>query len=304
MDRVIKVGFCVAYDWYLLKNGLPLIYNYADVICISIDKDRISWAGNKYEIDNKAFYSFIENIDTDKKIIIYEDNFHLSELSNMQNEVRQRNLIAEKMGKGGWHIQLDTDEYFLNFEGFTKALKNIHDFPKGNEKPINVRAIWIPIIKKTENGYLYVDFEGKVGETFSVATNAPEYINGRNNSFFNILLPFYCIHQTQARSLEELNTKLINWGHADNELRNVEVRSSLLKLWNSMDEYNYNRIKNCHFTSPGIWPSLKYTKADNIYELIQNLEIPKFPYSDVQLKLKNSVNYSRLTKIFPFLQIK
>lgn len=44
----IKVGFCVAYDWNLLHVSIPKIYDDADVICLSIDKNRRSWAGLRY----------------------------------------------------------------------------------------------------------------------------------------------------------------------------------------------------------------------------------------------------------------
>ena len=51
----IKVGFCVAYDWELLKNSIPRVYNAADTICLSIDKNRTSWSGKKYDFDESAF---------------------------------------------------------------------------------------------------------------------------------------------------------------------------------------------------------------------------------------------------------
>ncbi|MCB9032275.1 MAG: hypothetical protein H6553_00400 [Chitinophagales bacterium] len=304
MSKIIKVGYCVAYDWEYLKIALPLIYKSADLICLSIDINRKTWVGNKYEIDNNAFHNFVFTIDTHKKIEIYEDDFYIPSNTAMQNEVRQRKLIAEKMGKGGWHIQLDTDEYFLDFDKFVNYLLKIEKNPSGKKRPINIKANWIPIIKQLNNGFLYVDFEDKLGETFSVATNCPKYLNGRNNDYFNILSPFYCIHQTQARSPEDLKLKLNNWGHSDNELKQLEVRESLFNLWNTIDEFNYNRIKNCHFTNPKTWPALHYVKAKNINELIQNIKQPKFPLSKIQLKLKNSIWYSRLSKIFPFLQIK
>lgn len=304
MSKIIKVGYCVAYDWEYLRTSIPLIYNSADLICLSIDKHRNTWVGNKYDLDDDAFYKFINEIDKDKKIIVYEDDFYISSNTAMQNEVRQRTLIAQKMGEGGWHLQLDTDEYFLHFDKFVQYLINIEKNPSGKKKPINIKANWIPIIKQLKNGFLYVDFGNKIGETFTIATNSPRYLNGRNNDYFNILSPFYCIHQTQARSPEELKLKLENWGHSDNELKELEVRESLFNLWNTMDEYNYDRIKNCHFTNPSVWPALKYCQANDINELITNVEMPIFPYSDSQLMLKNSIWYSRISKLFPFLQIK
>ena len=76
MEQQIKVGFCAAYDWHFLKHSLPPVYNEADLICIAIDKDRISWAGKPFSIDEEAFAAFLKEIDKDGKIRLYEDDFH------------------------------------------------------------------------------------------------------------------------------------------------------------------------------------------------------------------------------------
>src|SRR6478609_6414773 len=109
-DKIIKVGFCVAYDWHLLKRSVPLIYPHADVICLSVDKNSKSWGGEKYSFDKRAFREFVSAIDTQNKIDVYEDDFSLPQLSAMENDTRQRNLMAKRMGAGGWHIQIDSDE--------------------------------------------------------------------------------------------------------------------------------------------------------------------------------------------------
>src|SRR5690349_10266607 len=111
---MIKVGFCVSYDWVLLKRSLPRVYGQADKICLSIDKNRRSWTGTPYVFDEDAFRSWISSVDVQNKIDVYEDDFALSNLSAMENDTRQRNLMAKRLGKGGWHIQVDSDEYFLD----------------------------------------------------------------------------------------------------------------------------------------------------------------------------------------------
>src|SRR5690349_14979672 len=102
MKEAIKVGFCVAYDWYLLEYALPLIYADATVIGLSIDQDRISWSGNAYPFDEAGFKALITKLDPEKKIRVLEENYHLPDLTPMQNEVRQRNLMAKHLGEGGW----------------------------------------------------------------------------------------------------------------------------------------------------------------------------------------------------------
>ena len=73
----IKVGICIAYDWEMLKISLPIIYNHVDKICLSIDKNRKSWAGNCYDFDNISFLSYIKEIDLNQKIQILEENYFI-----------------------------------------------------------------------------------------------------------------------------------------------------------------------------------------------------------------------------------
>ena len=80
----------MAYDWDLLKKSVPPVYKYADIICLSIDKNRKSWGGKKYDFNDTAFYEWVKEIDTDHKVKIYEDDFCIANLSSIQNDNRQR----------------------------------------------------------------------------------------------------------------------------------------------------------------------------------------------------------------------
>jgi hypothetical protein len=301
---MIKVGFCVSYDWEFLKYSLPRVYNDADIICLALDKDRHSWKCNPYEFDNDAFYSFVKNIDTQNKIEIYEDDFSIPELNSRENCNRHRTMIAERMGKGGWHIQVDSDEYFLDFSNFVKELNKIHKNPTGYEFPINVCCPFIPVFKKLKEGYLLVNFGNKNPEIIPMATSKPNYERARQNGYFNMYTKSYVIHDTWARSEEEMKYKIDNWGHASEELNADKIRIAYFNLWKTVDQYNCQYLNNFHPASPSVWGSLDFIKANNTEELIQNIVLPNFPLSNFQLKLKNSIWYSRLTKIFPFLQIK
>lgn len=293
-EAIIKTGFCVAYDWYLLRYSLPRVYKYSDLICLALDKNRKSWAGQKYEFDDAAFYSFVQQIDIDKKIILYEDDFALPELNSRQNCNRHRTLIAQKMGKGGWHIQVDADEYFLNFKGFVQYLKKINPKPTGTEKPINISCPFIPLIKKTQNGYLFVRYENKLPEMIPMATNVPDYQRARQNGHFNHYTNFYVIHETWARGEEELLYKINNWGHASEELEERQKRMSYFHLWKALDEYNYQYLQNFHPAKAEIWPALDFCEGKNIDEFLQNFSMPVFPLSKFQLFLKNNRNIARL----------
>jgi len=286
---LIKVGFLVAYDWQLLKNALPAIYKGADAIWLAIDSQRLSWSGNTFVFDTNEFKSFLREIDVEQKIFVYEDNFYVPTISPMECEVRERNMLATKMGEGGWHIQLDADEYFIDFEGFVAYLRKLNPHPLSTQKALTVRGHWLSLVKKLSDGYLYVKDTVETVHTFSLATNVPVYVYGRNTEHFNHISPFFVIHDTWARSKEELKFKLDNWGHSTLELANPEARKSYLELWKALDKYNYRFIRDFYFGDAGGWPALAFQSCSSMEDLTLQLKsvLPSL-YSSSRLFFRNS----------------
>lgn len=293
-QKIIKVGFCVAYDWELLRTSIPRVYDHADVICLSIDKSRRTWRGEPYEFDEKSFRDFISSIDKDGKIDLYEDNFSMPELTAMENDTRQRQLMANRMGKGGWHIQVDSDEYFIDFKRTVDHLKRLNPNPTGTEKPFNVCCFVIPLIKKTEQGYLIVDFKDQMPETMCFATTKPEYLRARNSGHFNKYIPVFVIHETWARPEEQLWKKINNWGHSSEELEYDKRRQSYYKLWKSVDEYNCQYIADFHPAIAKTWPAILFVKASTIKELLDSISIPSIPLRKLQWWMKNNRQAARI----------
>ncbi len=281
MSTQIKVGFCVAYDWYLLKYALPLVYNHADTICLSIDTNRISWANNQYDFDESAFADLIKSVDKENKIILFEDDFHLFQLSPMENEVRQRNMMAQKMGSGGWHVQLDCDEYFIDFDKFTIYLKDTAPHTVGS---VNICCKWVTLFKKVDEGFFYITpLKKKYIEFIQVATNYPIYEYGRRNGVFNIYTNFHMIHQSWARSEHEISNKLDNWGH-----KNDFDAGSYIKLWKSLSVNNYKTFYNFHPTQPDAWSGLSYVEGKTIENFVQEFNPKAFSLTYFELRFKNS----------------
>ncbi len=295
---MIKTAFCVSYDWQMLKRSLPRVYNASDIICLGLDKDRHTWACNPFEFDDNEFYAFVKQIDKDKKIIIYEDDFSLPELTSRENCNRHRHMMADKMGEGGWHIQVDADEYFLDFDGFVAYLKKLDAAPNPQKKAINIACPFIPLIKKTSGGYLYVDFKDRLPEIIPMATNKPDYQRARQNGHFNHVSPFYVIHETWARSEDELWFKINNWGHASEELVEKERRLSYFTLWKSLDKYNFQYIRDFHPATAPTWPALQFIEAASTDELLNIFPKPDFPYSPFQLMLRNNRNAARVRALW------
>ncbi len=293
MISKIKVGICIAYDWEMLKLSLPIVYNEVDTICLSLDIDRKTWAGNTFDFDSKSFYKYVNEIDTQNKIIIYEDDFFIDTASTMKNEVYQRNKMAEKLGKGGWHIQIDVDEYFTEIKSFVNFLKKKHDFLKN--KDINICLPIYTMFKKTNHGFFFV--KGKP-EWFSIATNNPSYSFGRRNGYFNLLFDSPIIHQSWAREESEILQKIKNWGHKDDF-----DTQSFFRKWKSLSVQNYLDWENFHPIEEGVWEKLILIKGDNIQDLIKdNKLLQKLKsYSKLEILLKNNKVFS---KIMQLLRIK
>jgi hypothetical protein len=286
----IKVGFCIAYDWYLLQYSLPLIYKEADLICLSIDKDRISWGGNLYSWDEIGFRTIVKDIDTDNKIKVLEEDYHLPDLQPMQNEVRQRKMIAAFMGEGGWHIQLDTDEFFLDFKGFTNTLQSLS--PK---RKINVVCPWITLYKQDADGFYYIK-PAKFNqiEFIQIATQWPHYEYGRRNGYFNIHSCFGILHLSWARDEKEIWEKLNNWGH-----KNDFIIQDYFDKWKNLNYMNYKNYKDFHHIQPAIWSQLDFIKAKSIDEMltISVINKIKLPLRQWKLKLMNYIWITRLRSL-------
>jgi len=266
---LIKVGFLLAYDYKLIEIALPYLYPYADLIVFSIDKNRVSWVGNKYDFD-EGFLTWLKANDPENKIKIYEDDFHVPSLKPMENESRQRNMMASFMGDGGWHIQMDSDEYFYNFREFTDFLRSKKELLIHPEKhKIEIGAFLLNIYKKVEGGYLYID---ESVETLGLATNYPSY-TGRRSKHKVLYTPHYIFHQSWAREEPEIEFKIRNWGHSTD----VDA-DAFYNAWRSLNVDNYKTVRNFHPINPKIWKSLAFIPGKDIPEFIRNFTAEKKMY--------------------------
>jgi hypothetical protein len=291
MNNMVKVGFCIAYDWNFLRYALPLVYDAADSICISIDGDRRTWANKPFQFDDRRFCELIRATDVSNKIDVYEDDFHVAALTSAQNEVRQRRLMAERMGEGGWHVQLDCDEYFLDFTGFVEYLKA---FPR-RQYPFNVCCQLVTLFKKVDEGFLYVyPTLSKHFEFLQVASRMPLYDDGRRNGSFNVHAPFLIIHQSWARNGAAIVQKMSNWGHKD-DFDSEEY----FKFWQRVDKNNFKNIRSLHPIQPDAWPGLAFIQGADVDELIARFRPADFPSPDpVSRFLKNSRFVSAMVERF------
>jgi len=262
----INIGFLLAYDYELLKNAIPPVYGKADKIVLALDYQKRTWANNTFTID-PSFFEWIKSYDVDNKIEIYEDDFFMDSLNPMENETRERNMLAQKMGDGIC-LQIDADEYFVDFEGFVSYLKKNKNKLLGRKK-IQICPFWLSIYKKLDAGILVTPELSP----FHLGTNFPDYVRGRKNfKQEKWYVPFICIHQTLGRTEEELKFKLNNWGH-----KNDFDVINYFERWKSINSSNYAEFKNLHPLNDKYWKYLEFFEGTDLNEIIENIKTIKKP---------------------------
>lgn len=257
--RMIKVSYLVSYDYEMFLTSVKQLYPYVNKIVLAIDKDSRTWSGNKFTIPD-SFFEEVKNFDKKNKIEFYFDTFYLPSLSPIECESRERNMVLKKLGFG-WKIQLDVDEYIYDFETVAKYLKKYWYFclfPKVT--PICFRGKLITLYRKLDDGFLFIDSN----EIFSFITNQDYNVKTRNNyKIRNHSTNINVIHQSWARSEEEIQFKIKNWGHRDDF-----DTQSYFDFWKSLNSSNYSEHENVHPIVPTVWNKIFFLKASSIDDFI------------------------------------
>ena len=257
---MINVGYLVSYDYSFLLTSIKPLYDHVDSIHLAIDENRLTWSGNKFTIE-ETFFDEIKKFDVKKKFFLYFDNFYIKELKPMDCETRQRNMLLKKMGKG-WKIQLDVDEYIFDFPAVVKFLDNywyFKMFPK--LFPIQFRGRLVTLFRELNDGFLYIENN----ERFTFITNHDQYtttrtISGIKSHYTNLTT----IHQSWARSENEILMKINNWGHRDD----FDTKK-YFDFWKSLTSSNYQEFKNIHPIRGEVWNELQFMPSKNIDDFIQ-----------------------------------
>ena len=83
------------------------------------------------------------------------------------------------------------------------------------------------------------------------------------------------LHESVARSEEQLKFKLENWSH------NVDVNKDFLNKWIAVNENNYQEMTDFYYIEPERWKKLSYFPTNKIQEIknivanSKSLQIPK-----------------------------
>lgn len=276
--KKIHVGFLLSYDYIKLKNSIPPVYKMADRIFIAIDSAFLTWSGQIFKVDSD-FFEWLKEFDVDDKIELYYDNFYVPELSAIENDNRERHMLSLKMGIGNWLIQVDSDEYFINFDNFVKNLRKYDHYLDNPEKTkIQFAGFLINMYKYSDGGVFFVEKPTRV----LAATNYPNYKVARQTKQRIIYTPNILWHETLARNEKDIEFKLMNWGH------NVDVDvEKFMEKWRSVNISNYQTLRGFFYMNPKKWKKLQFVKGDNIEEVSRNLDANKYLPSSFYISYKN-----------------
>lgn len=257
---MIKVSYLVSYDYQMFFTSVKQLYNYVDKIVVAIDSERKTWSGNTFHIP-ESFFNEVKEFDVKNKIQFYFDEFYLAELTPMENETRERNMTLAKLGRG-WKIQLDVDEYVYEFHTVVKYLKKywfLTLFPKFT--PLCLKGKLVTLYRELPDGYLYIENN----EQFPFITNQNNNTHTRNNSKIrNFQTNIKVIHQSWARSEDDILIKIKNWGHRDDF-----DTMKYFQFWRSLNSNNFKDIVNFHPISPEVWNKISYLPCNDIHEFIR-----------------------------------
>ncbi len=276
--KKVHVGFLLSYDYIKLKNSIPPVYKEADEIFIAIDKEMRTWSGQNFTVE-PGFYDWLKEIDVDRKITLYHDDFYVPELSAIENDNRERHMLSLKMGIGNWLIQVDSDEYFLDFKKFVADLRKydyLLDNPENNK--VQFACFLINMFKYTDDGLLYV----KVPTRGIMATTFPNYRVARNTRERVIYTNNVLWHESLARDEKEIEFKLRNWGHNDE----VDV-DAFMKKWKSVNKSNYQSMRGFFYIQPEKWNELDFVSGKTIDEITDSFDGKKLLPSSFYILKKN-----------------
>jgi len=269
----------ISYDSNrFLAESIKRYYDYVDEIVLGIDKDRITWSGNSFTIDEDALWSELSQIDGDKKISIIEEDFHQSEIA-IENDNYERNFLKAQCSND-WIFSFDADEMLVNTKSF------FYEFCPLVEQyytKVDLCMTWATpykvvtdsegnsitlVIANTDDTPFFGENQGfatSKESTFTYARWTDQSGAGANR----LLSPLVALHWSLCRPEKELHEKINNIGHSD-----LVEQDPFYKIWSQVTIDNFFELEN--FKTSGLgdaqWPKLVAIPSEEVENYItQNL---------------------------------
>lgn len=267
----------ISYDANrFLVDSIKQYYNYVDEIILGIDKDRITWSGNTFEIDEDSLWKELSNVDGDSKITIIEEDFHQSKIA-IENDNYERNFLKQE-ASNDWIVSIDADEMLVNAKDFFyNYLPIVEKYNKDKDilltwaTPYKILTdddnVSIALIIADEDGSPFFGetqgFMTSKESTFTYARWTDKSAQGDNR----LRSPLVALHWSLCRPANELEQKIKNIGHSD-----LVEKDPFYKIWKEVDSSNYKEMRN--FKTSGLgsaqWPKLEAVPLNHLENYIKN----------------------------------
>jgi hypothetical protein len=259
----------ISYDAKFLPNSISRYYPYVDEIVLGLDKDRITWSGNKFSFDEASLWSALKNIDTENKIVIVEEDFHKSSVA-IENDNYERNYLKTQCSHDVI-FSFDADEELLNAKDFfTNFYPIAHSYISTKDICMN----WVTPYKTIDDHTLLIvndDNSPFFGENQGVVTHKNSvyvYARWTNKSGAGnnrIMSPLVALHWSLCREVKDLHEKIHNIGHSD-----IVEKDPFYTIWNQVTLDNFQELSN--FKTSGLggaqWPKLAAIPTDSLEQYI------------------------------------
>lgn len=253
----------LSYDAEYLTRSIKTYYDYVDEIVLGLDKDRISWSGNKFSFDESTIYNELARIDGDNKIQIIEDNFHRSDVP-IENDNHERNFLKHHCSND-YILSFDADEELVNAKDF------FHKYlPLTEAYDYDLMFTWWLPYKQVESGYLFIANEDgslyrKDVQGFSTRKiNTFTYCRWTNNPK-RLLSNLGILHWSFCRPAAQLTDKVNNFGHSIESKKDPFYETQKL-----VTEQNYAQLHNFKTSGYGEqWPRLKLIRYADLSKTLE-----------------------------------
>lgn len=266
----------ISYDANrFLPQSIERYYEYVDEIVLGIDKDRITWSGNDFSIDEDALWKELQQIDGDGKVSIIEEDFHQSKVA-IENDNYERNFLKEQCSHD-WIFSFDADEMLVNAKDFfyeycplveryrhkadilmtwATPYKVVED-EEGNSQTL--------VIANEDGSPFFGENQGMVtskDSTFTYARWTDKSASGHNR----LMSPLVALHWSLCRPDKELHEKIHNIGHSD-----LVEKDPFYQIWSQVTYDNYHELQN--FKTSGLgeqqWPRLEAIPSFHVEDYIK-----------------------------------
>ena len=254
----------ISYDADYLPNSIKTYYDYVDEIVLGLDKNRVSWSKNKFTFDESKLWSELNDIDSDGKITIVEEDFVKSDKA-IENDNFERNYLKEQCSHD-WIFSFDADEELLNaHDFFVNYLPLIEKY----YNTCDIMMTWATPFKTIEDKTLVIcenDGQAFLKEPQGVVTSKDStYVFARwtdkcQSDSKKLMSPLIALHWSLCRSQNDLHQKINNIGHSD-----LVEQDPFYQLWSDLTLDNHNQYKNFKTSGMGPqWPSLRAIPTEQL----------------------------------------